>query len=131
MTDTNIVTPKALVQTTNGKRFYIYSGEKDVTNVETTMINVDNIGERDIKLHLKISSDSASGDDLKFRLLINGIIIQSEYFYSGTPNDFGQTSQLKYIIPANTSLKITLDNMSSATARSCNVTGYGRYLSMD
>jgi len=125
-----ITTPKALVQTTNGKRFYIYSGEQDVTNIETTMINVDNIGERDILLHVAIGGSSGSSDDIKYRLLINGVIVSSIYFEDVSPNgiSFGK---IKYIIPANTSLKITLDNMSSSSARSHNVWAYGKYLSMD
>ena len=125
---TTSISAVRLNPTQNNKAFYINSGEIDVTNIETTMISVNDIGKRDILICLTLGSDSGHGDDLKYRFKNNGNIIASQYFYSGTPTSWEGQTELRYIIPANTSIEVTLDNMSSATARSCSVSGYGYYL---
>jgi len=52
-----ITTPQSLVQTTNGKRFYVFSGSINVSS-ETTMLDINNIGERDILLYLEVGFDN-------------------------------------------------------------------------
>jgi len=122
-----ISTPNALVQTTNGKRFYVNSGIVSVDNTETAVIDISNIGERDIKLIVNPILTSASGDDMAMRVKNNGLIIyQSRYdvqhaLYIPYP--------IAFIIAANTSLAITFTN-NDASVHDVGVSCYGKYLSM-
>jgi len=69
-----ITTPQSLVQTTNGKRFYVFSGSIDVSS-ETTMLDINNIGERDILLYLEVGFDNQTTNNPTLRVKSNGIII--------------------------------------------------------
>jgi len=129
MTDTIISTPNALVQTTNGKRFYVYSGVVSVPNSETALISIDNIGERDIKISFQLGSDNQNTDEFDLLVKSNGIIIFNlEVGNTGQPYANG-TGEYKFILPANSSLEVTLE--SSSANRNWTVTGHGKYLSMD
>jgi len=122
-----ISTPNALVQTTNGKRFYAFSGELDVTTTETSMIDIANIGERDIKLALEIGCSTFTSDNIEFKVYNNGILIYNNEHGASSSNLFGY-NEFKVILPANTSLKVTL--RMGGTTVAMTVTAYGKYLSM-
>lgn len=123
-----ITTPNALVQTTNGKRFYVNSGIVSVDNTETAVVDIDNIGERDIRLNVNTLLGGPATDDMAMKLKINGLII-----YSGVFNNI-QTESIHYalpfIIPANSSLIITFQNVTDTSSQNVGVSCYGRYLSM-
>ena len=123
-----ITTPNAFVQTTNGKRFYAFSGEKAVTSAETSMINNDNIGERDIMLHIEVGSYEFSSVDFILRIKSNGILIYNTAFNNSWQNYPLGHDEIKLILPANTSLEITLQGVSSTV--NWTVACYGKYLSM-
>ena len=124
----NIVTPESLIQTTNGKRFYVYSGLVAVAVAETTVLNINNIGERDIKLHLEFGNDETSDQDAVSYIYSNGILIYKNYGFLRT-RYATDTQDLTFILPANTSFKVSIENITST----CNwtITGYGRYLSIE
>jgi len=122
-----ISTPNALVQTTNGKRFYVFSGEINVTTAETSMIDIDNIGERDIKLSLEIGCNTFTSDNIEFKVYSNEIIIYNNEHGASSSNLFGY-NEFKVILPANTSLKVTL--RMGANNYDMTVAAYGKYLSM-
>jgi len=125
-----ISTPNALVQTTNGKRFYFYTGEIAVPNVETTMLSVPNIGERDIWLALEQGSALAVTDDMVLKVKSNGLLVMAYYIdQTKQTNNYG-FDEIRMILPANTSLVITMTNVSSSTGRNMLISGYGKYLSM-
>jgi len=123
----SITTPNALVQTTNGKRFYVNSGEVDVTTDETSMIDISNIGERDIKLALEIGCSTFTSDNIEFKVYSNEILIYNNEHGASSSNLFGY-NEFKIILPANTALKVTL--RMGATTVAMTVAGYGKYLSM-
>jgi len=128
MTDTNIITPNALVQTSNGKRFYVNSGVIQVDDTETAVLDIDNIGERDILLTINPIVSSLVADKMVMNVKNNGFTIFQEMFSQEGhhPNPY----DVSFIIPANTSLAITFKNVDSTThpvGASC----YGQYLSMD
>ena len=123
----SISTPHALVQTTNGKRFYVNSGVVSVDNTETSVVNIANIGERDIKLKINPILASLGSDDMTLKVKNNGVIIyKAKYEYQ---NSLYLNTPIHFIIPANTSLDITFQNVD-ATSHDVGVSCYGRYLSM-
>ena len=121
-----ITTPNALVQTTNGKRFYVYSGAVSVPNSETTMISIDNIGERDIKIKLDVGNVTISGNDLTLKVKVNGIIIYQSESNNQYTNELTGYNAREFIIPANTSFDVTLE--SETSTYTFFVAGYGKYI---
>jgi len=127
----SITTPTALVQTTNGERFYVNSGLISVNNTETTIIEITNVGERDIKLIVNpIVTFDSQGDNMTMKVKNNGLIIYQSLYDWRDGYLIGPVRVIRFIIPANTSLEITFQNTTDASAHDCGVSCYGRYLSM-
>jgi len=123
-----ITTPNALVQTVNGKRFYVFSGIVAVDNNEISMIDIDNIGERDIKIAFEIGGTTSTSHDFVISVKSNGIIIYSKRFtdqFTGLHD-----VPLKFTLPGNTSLQVTLEGVAE-TAYNWYLVGYGKYLSLN
>jgi len=122
----SISTPNALVQTTNGKRFYVNSGVVSVGSSETTMIEIANIGERDIKLAYAVGAADNSNADTLLKVYSNNIVIFNDK--SDTTGTYVSLSRsdFKIILPSNTSLKITLTGGGAAV--NWTVAGYGKYV---
>ena len=121
-----IRTPKALVQTSNGKRFYCFSGSVTVTTAETPMISIDNIGERDIFIKFEMGSKERDAVDVNCYITCNGVIIM-RHGLENQDQMYG-FNEIKLIIPANTSLEFLLQ-MTSDSAE-WTVAAHGKYLSM-
>jgi len=122
-----ITTPHALVQTTNGKRFYVNSGIVSVDNTENSVIDIANIGERDIKFILNPIVTSVTADQMTMKVKNNGLIIFQEVFSQEAHHPHAY--DIHFIIPSNTSLVITFTNIDS-TSHDVGVSCYGKYLSM-
>jgi len=123
-----ITTPNALVQTVNGKRFYVFSGIVSVDNSDVTMIDIDNIGERDIKISFEIGGTTSTSHDFTIAIKSNGIKIYEKRFtdqFTGLHD-----VPLKFTLPGNTSLKVTLTGASSGPYN-WYLVGYGKYLSLN
>jgi len=120
-----VSTPNALVQTTNGKRFYVYSGIVNVDNTETSLVDINNIGERDIKLHINPCLTNDSSDEMTMKVKVNGIIIYQS-IYAAT-KAIEAPLPIILIIPANTSLDITFD-ASDASVHPVGVACHGKYI---
>jgi len=123
-----ISTPNALVQTTNGKRFYVYSGAIDITTTETEMIAVDNIGERDIFLKFQVGSMGASSIDTNLRVYSNDIVIFQVAFSTSMIEYINDAGQLEFVLPLNSKLKITLEHGSGSSTIAWTVAGHGKYV---
>jgi len=123
----SITTPHALVQTSNGKRFYVNSGLVIVAAAETAVIDIANIGERDIKFILNPILTFQENDHMTMRVKNNDIIIYESIY----DNTFNTTwfLPIHFIIPANTNLEITFTN-SDSSSRTVGVSCYGKFLSM-
>ena len=121
----NAVRPSSLQTTLNDRAFYIFSGVIGVNNTETTMISVNDIGRRDILLCLEVGVQEHGGNDFKLNVKSNGAIIYNTHM---SYNNAGDWNEIKVILPANTSLEVTLENHDSASARNSTVAGYGYYL---
>jgi len=120
-----ISTPHALVQTASGKRFYVFSAPINVTSSETTMIDIDNIGERDIKLHLEMGPLTTSSSIFTLKVKSNGSTIYNE---ANADSAIRVQNDYKFVLPANTSFAVTLQSSSASVVWT--VACYGRYLSM-
>jgi len=123
-----ITTPNALVQTTNGKRFYVNSGIVSVDNTETSVVDIANIGERDIIIWLQPILTTNDADDMVMKVKNNGQIIYQEIVSQQAIIYLGYSSKC-FIIPSNSSLDITFKNADSSS-HDVGVSCYGKYLSM-
>ena len=123
-----ISTPNALVQTTNGKRFYVYSSTVTVTATETTMISIDNIGERDIFLKFQIGSLKASSIDTDLKVYSNDIIIYQTVILASGVEYINDVGRYEFILPSNSKLQITLENTSGSDSSPWTVAGHGKYV---
>jgi hypothetical protein len=123
------VRPSSLQPTQNNRAFYVYSGEVDVDENETTAISIADIGKRDIFIAFEVGSDTLSSDDIRVRFKVNG----ENIYVSKNPSAYvgGNQSgydELRMIIPANTSLEVTLQNVTDNSTLDFYVAGYGNYL---
>jgi len=123
-----ISTPNALVQTNNGKRFYVNSGVISVTTDETTMISINDIGERDIMIGILLGCGADNASNVTVKVKNNGTIIYDNDYANASSNYVYGFNPLNFIIPANTSLEITLESVSASLEWT--VSAYGKYLSM-
>jgi len=123
----SISTPTALVQTQNGKRFYVNSGMVGVVNSDKHVINIANIGERDIIFKMNPIVTSNSTDNMYMKVRNNSIVIYQSTF--DTQRSVDVSSPIHFIIPANTSLEVLFANQTSSS-RDVGVSCYGKYLSM-
>jgi len=121
----SITTPNALVQTQSGKRFYINSGLVSVDNTETAVVDIANIGERDIRLNINPILTTESGDNMTMKIKNNGLIIYQSIH--DVQNTLSLGALRKFIIPANTSLIITFTNVGG-TSHDVGVSCYGKFV---
>jgi len=122
-----ISTPNALVQTVNGKRFYVFSKLISVTTAETSLIDIDNIGERDIKIYITLGSsyDTTLG---QFRVYSNGEVVYFQEVDNWHQSFQYGSNELRLILPGNTSLKITAELNGGDSLML--IAAHGKYLSM-
>jgi len=123
-----ISTPNSLVQTTNGKRFYVYSSTVTVTAAETEMIGIANIGERDIFLKFQLGSLKASSIDTDLKVYSNDIVIYQTVILSSAVEYINDVGRYEFIIPSNTKLVITLENVTGSDSTPWTVAGHGKFV---
>jgi hypothetical protein len=125
----NAVSPVQLQPTKNNRAFYVYSGEVDVDENETTMLSIADIGKRDIFIAFEVGSLTLSSDDIILKIKSNGTTIygskSSAAYIGGSLNGY---DELRFIIPADTSLEMTLQNVTDTSTLPFLVAGYGNYL---
>jgi len=120
-----ITTPQSLVQTNNGKRFYVNSGLVLVDNTETSVIDIANIGERDIRLNINVILTSLGADNIAMKVKNNGVTIYEAIW--DEQSALHLTPLLKFIIPSNTSLDVTFEN-ADGTFHAVGVSCYGKFV---
>ena len=123
----NPIRPSSLIPTSNNRAFYTFSGIVGIDGSETTVFSIDSIGKRDVILFLELGSGSGSGDDFKIKIYNNSTAIYEDHMQTTISQKSG-FNELKMILPANTSLEVTLENKSTATSRNWTVMAYGYYL---
>jgi len=115
-----------LKPTQNNKAFHVYSGVIGVAGTDTTMISINDIGKRDIIFCMELGIDSTSSADVTMKVKSNGVVIYVNKFDNQGSIYGADTPDLKFILPANTSLEVTLLNASGTF--NMTVAGYGYYL---
>jgi len=115
-----------LKPTTSNNQFYAYSGEINVTSTETTMLSINDIGRRDILLCFELGTQALSAVDTWLRLKSNGQTILTNAWNNSYQNYNHGFNEIKAILPANTSLEVTLENAGGTVAWT--VAAYGYYL---
>ena len=76
----------------------------------SAVISVEDIGKRDIMLCLEAGGTSSSTDDFIINVKVNGNAIFGQRMEESTV--LGDGNDLKFIVPANTSLEVTLESSS-------------------
>jgi len=110
--------------TPDNKFAYAYSGVVDVNNSDVTILEFTNNSEY-IDSKIDIVNGSGSGDDMRYYIKYNDVIIVQ--IYSGTSDVLNQFSFPKYlVIPPFTKVTIIGVNISSGTLRAHTVTMVGK-----
>jgi len=123
------VSPVQLRTTDNNRAFYVYSGLQNVDENETTLLSIGDIGKRDIFIAFEVGANTLSSDDVEIKIKVNG----TDIYVSKNPSSYvgGNQSgfdELRFIIPANTSLEFTIKNVTDNSSLPFYVAGYGNYL---
>lgn len=111
--------------TQNNKAFYVNSGLIGVNNSETTVISINDIGKRDMLFCINPIFTTNDSDNVSLKLKNNGTIIYQAFY--DIQNSLHTTLPLHFIIPANTSIEITMENADSSTHQ-MGISAYGYYL---
>jgi len=108
-----VATPNAINFTPDNLRAYAFSGLVAVTNAKATVLEFDTNSEY-LAGKFYFVNASGSGDDFRYEIEFNDIVIVAAYRDSGNaePQFRG-----KIIVPPFTNVKFTADNISSPTGR--------------
>ena len=129
MSENKTITPESLIQTNKGEKFFSYSGVQTVTSAGTDMINIDNIGERDIEVFIELGNATNLGsDNMQFTVLMNELIIFQNLTNNIQTEYLSGYNELRLIISANSSLRINLNVNANSYPFTVAVTG--NYLEM-
>jgi len=118
----------SLIQTSNGKRFFANSGLITVATSEVSLLEIKNIGERDIKISFELGTSVFTTDALTIKVYINDVLTYINAFTETTRAMTGY-NELTMIVPANSSLKYTA--FWNTSSYGTLVSAYGKYLSME
>jgi len=111
-----VVTPNAINFTPDNKRAYIYSGEKNVTNVELILFEFSTNSEY-LKARFQLTSDSGSNDNINSQLYFNNVVVQAGIYTLNGLAPWNDILSLHMIIPPFTDVKFTATNLSAVNAR--------------
>jgi len=123
---TTTVSAVELKPTQSNKQFYAYSGEISVSSSETTMLSINDIGKRDILFCCEVGTNSTSSANMTIKVKSNGTTIYVNQFDNQGSIYGADTPDLKFILPANTSLEVTL--VVASNTFTMTVASYGYYL---
>jgi len=121
----NAVSAVSLNPTQNNKAFYLYSGLISVSNSESTIASINDIGPRDILIFVTPMLTDDSSDEMVLRIKVNGTLI-FETLYAAT-KAIEAPLPITLIIPANTSLEVTFEGLQPS-AHPVGISVYGYYL---
>ena len=104
------VTGLGLQFTDDNKKCYGYSGLINAAVAESTILNFDTTSSY-IEAKVQPYYDDNSTNDLRFRLKINDVIVQS--MIGTSANAYTPSDEMWVIIPPNVNFKITVENLSA------------------
>ena len=97
-----------------GKRCYSYGGRIGVANSDTTILGPFTTGKHTIVGELQITDSSATNDDIKYNILINGTPVQT-YISKNAGDAPGYPTIL--VIPPLSTVEVLGYNLSSSSSR--------------
>ena len=95
---------------------YAYSGVRAVDDTETDMLRFTTNTEA-LKVQIQFNYPTSDGDDFLYKVYFNGLVVQSYQIDHSKLYGY-QNSVIYLIIPPNTEVKLTADNIGSSSARS-------------
>ena len=98
-----------------GDYCYAYSGEYDVSNSETTLINTVT-GSGIINGQAQFGYGEQTGEDFRYLIYFNDLVIMNQVVSGTTDTPIGPMFYA-LIIPPYTKVKMTAENLSSSNAR--------------
>jgi len=110
------VSGNALQFTNDNKHAYALSGVVDTAgqNVEVNMLKFNTQSEY-VKTIMTFSNGSGSGDDVRYYVYFNNVIVAQQYSTGGTGEIIDRP--LHIIVPPFTNVRISVTNLSSSNAR--------------
>tara|TARA_R100001594_G_scaffold67109_1_gene101456 strand:- start:80 stop:481 length:402 start_codon:yes stop_codon:yes gene_type:complete len=114
MSSDTVTSRNALQFTNDNKKAYAYSGILGIDSTETSLLKF-NTNSEYLNAKIMIFNESGSGDDMRYKIKFNNVVVVSTYSNSG--NDFLLDTPIILIIPPFTVVDITADNISSGTNR--------------
>ena len=106
-----------------GDHVYAHSGSIEVNNSDVTLLEFSVAGNQYITAKITIGSQAGTGDDLKYKVLINNEEVYSAY--EALVNMPTQNA-LNILLEPNSRVKIEGRNVGSATGRAVQVVLIGR-----
>ena len=111
------VTSRNALQFTNDNKFaYAYSGEVDIDNAATTMLEFQTNSEYLIS-KIQIMNGTTSNEDFKYFVYYNGIVVARWHFLYASTIHQSMPNVLNLVIPPFTTVKIAGENETSGTGR--------------
>lgn len=114
MSGDTVTSRNALQFTNDNKVAYAYSGEVDVDNNNTILLEF-NTNSEYLNASIQIYNTSGSGDDIRYTIEFDNIVVMSQYINNA--NDLPRNNPYIMAIPPFTNVKIRADNLSAATLR--------------
>jgi len=123
------VTPEASVASTGkgvryvGTHLYGYSGVIGVNNNETSLLEFTS-GSGYAVINIQYNYAESDGDDIIYRTYLNDIVVQQ--FITDHAKLYGwMNSFIRIVVPPNSKVKCTAENLGSSSTRSqvCSLTG--------
>jgi len=102
--------------TPDNKHAYAYSGEVDIDNAATTMLEFQTNSEYLIS-KTQIMNGTTSNEDFKYFVYYNNIVIARWHFLYASTIHQSMPNVLDLVIPPFTTVKITGENETSGTGR--------------
>jgi hypothetical protein len=98
---------------TVGDHAYAFGGKVDVTTANEQLLGFQT-GKKYLRCRLQVSNSAGSGDDIRYTVLLNGVIT-CEWYYDQHSTYLAQPLYL--VIPPYTTVAIHGDNQASSTPR--------------
>ena len=121
MSGETVTSRNALQFTNDNKNAYAFSGEVDIDNATTTMLEFQTNSEYLIS-KLQIMNGTTSNEDFKYLVFFNNVIVAQWHCLQVTDKEINMPNIYNFIIPPFTLVKVTAQNTSSATTRNHSAT---------
>jgi len=116
MSGETVTSRNALQFTNDNKNAYAFSGEVDIGNATTTMLEFQTNSEYLIS-KLQIMNGTTSNEDFKYLVFFNNVIVARWHFLYASTTHQSMPNTLHLTIPPFTTVKITGRNETSSTGR--------------